>query len=219
MVMGKQAGAALGGAFGAQATAGIGGLSIGGFNIGSMINAAMRSDPDISYNYALEIDGIRSVHFKEVTGLKVTTEVQSVREGGNNIYEHKFIKGMKFEPLKIKRGFYGKHNDFYAWLRSTHDVANTSSTDPRASTVGSGRVTFALAVLRDDWTEICRFNFHGGFVMSYAGPSFDAQASGTVAFEEIEIGYDYFDFEPMSLMGSMGQAAVAGGLSMIAGAV
>ena len=43
---------------------------------------AQRSDPDVPYRYQLEIDGISNVRFTDVSGLKSTTSVNSVREGG-----------------------------------------------------------------------------------------------------------------------------------------
>lgn len=196
-ISGSVAGAAVGGAVGGQLTGAVGGMSLFGVDIGTMLNSATRSDPEISYNFSLEINGLRSVHFKEVGGLKMTTEFEPHREGGNNLHEVRLIKGAKFEPLKIKRGYYSDHDDFYSWMRSVHEAATFK------------RLDFSLVVLKDDWTESARFNFFKGWPSSWSGPSFDAEANGQIAFEEIEICYDSFEIEKMGMVGS----AVQGGLS------
>jgi len=201
-ISGGVAGAAVGGAVGGQLTNAVGGMSLFGMDIGTMLNSMTRDDPEITYNYSLEINGLRSVHFKEVGGLKMTTEYDTHREGGNNLHEVRLIKGAKFEPLKIKRGFYGAHDDFYSWMRSVHEAGSFD------------RLDFSLVMLKDDWTESCRFNFFGGWPSSWSGPSFDAEASGQIAFEEIEICYDYFDIEKMSLVGKVVQGGLSAAVNM-----
>jgi phage tail-like protein len=201
-ISGGVAGAALGGAVGGQLTGAIGGLSLFGLDIGTMLNSLTRDDPEITYNFSLEIGGLRSVHFKEVGGLKMTTKTTPIREGGNNLYERHLIDGATFEPLKIKRGYYGAHDDFYNWLRSVHEAGSFTRQD------------FSLIMLKDDWTESCRFNFFGGFPTSWSGPTFDSEAKGQIAFEEIEIRYDYFDIEKMSLLGSIVQGGLSAAVSM-----
>ncbi len=177
-ISGAQAGMKLSGAFGAQLTSAIGGIS----GVGGTVNSLSRSDPDVPYNYVLSIDGIRSVHFKEVSGLKCTTEVTPVREGGLNMHERFLIKGMKFEPLKIKRGWFGANSDFYAWMRQVHDPAPFS------------RTTIGLHVLNDNAVDVGSFEIYNAFPVSFTGPSFDSMSKGTIAFEEIEIRYEYFEF-------------------------
>lgn len=183
---------------GGQLTSAIGQIP----GVGAMINAALRTDPEIAYYWALELKGVISAHFTEVTGIKVTTEVQPIREGGNNVFEYRMIKGAKFEPIKIKRGFYGTQGDFYGWVRAVHDVNQNPLPKNK---------DFSLIVFNDKVAEVCRFNFFNGFVSSYSAPAFNATAKGQIAFEEIEIQYDYFEFVP----GEWYQAAVQGAVSSL----
>ena len=206
-ISGSVAASAVGSMAGGQLTNAVGGLSLFGADIGTFLNSVTREDPDNNYNFALEINGLRSVHCKEVSGLKMTTEYDSHREGGNNIHEVRLIKGAKFEPLKIKRGYYGSHGDFYDWMRSVHEAGTFE------------RQNFSLIMLSDDWTETCRFNFFKGWPSSWSGPSFDAEAKGQIAFEEIEICYDYFEIEKMTLLGSIVQSGISAGVSAAVNAV
>lgn len=205
--VGGQLSSKLGGAVGAQATSAIGGLSIGGFNIGGFLNSMMRSDPDISYNFFLQIDGIREVHIKEVSGLKCTTELETLREGGNNVHERYLMKGMKFDPLKVKRGYFGSNSQFYAWMRLVHDAAPVK------------RKNIGLVVLNDSWVDVATFNLYNAIPVGYTGPSFDAMAKGTIAFEEIEIRYEYFEVEVPSFIEKAIKGGVSAGISMAASAV
>src|SRR6266700_7895774 len=48
-----------------------------------------RRDPYLSYNFAVEIEGLVAGGFSEVSGLQTEIEVQEYREGGVNEYVHK----------------------------------------------------------------------------------------------------------------------------------
>lgn len=200
-ISGAQAGMKLSGAFGAQVTSAIGGIPV----VGGLANSLMRSDPDTPYNYVLSIDGIRSVHFKEVSGLKCTTEVTPVREGGLNMHERFLIKGMKFEPLKIKRGWFGANSDFYAWMRQVHEPAAFK------------RTHIGLHVLNDNAVDVGSFEIYNAFPVSFTAPSFDSMSKGTIAFEEIEIRYEYFEFEAGDAVAGAAQSGAAGAVNAAAG--
>lgn len=166
-----------------------------------------RSDPEISFRYFLEIDGISCVRFKEVGGLKMTTKVTKVREGGNNHFEHALVEGQSFEPLTVKKGFYGRRNEFFRWMAELH----TTKPHERKKTV-------ALIVLDDKGKEACRFNFYNAFVMEYSGPDFDS-LSKEIAFESVKINYDFFEFEVASLGKRIMSEALAEGMAMLGNAL
>ena len=44
----------------------------------------IRNDPYFAFNFLVEIEGLVSWGFTEVTGLQVETEVEDYREGGRN---------------------------------------------------------------------------------------------------------------------------------------
>lgn len=63
-----------------------------------------KSDPYSSYNFLVEIGGIISGGFTEVSGLKIETEVESVTEGGANDIVYKIPKGTKYTDITLKHG-------------------------------------------------------------------------------------------------------------------
>ena len=54
-----------------------------------------------------------------------------------------------------------------------------------------------LSVILYDTTgsETMRYNFKSAFITRYKGPSLNATSSD-IAFEEVELAYDYFEFNP-----------------------
>ncbi len=70
----------------------------------SMLFGNQRLDPYAAYNFLIEIEGIITGGFSEVTGLDIETEVESIREGGANDIEYKLPKGTKYSNITLKRG-------------------------------------------------------------------------------------------------------------------
>lgn len=57
-----------------------------------------------AFHFEVEIGGIAQAYFTSVQGLEAEIETETYREGGENSYEHKFVKGTKYPPLVMKRG-------------------------------------------------------------------------------------------------------------------
>jgi phage tail-like protein len=193
--VGKQLGGVAGNIAGRMATSALG-----------MINAAVfgRQDPELCSQYALEIDGIMSVGFKECKGIEWEAEVVTFREGGNNYHEQHLIGPAKFKPLEIKRGFVANNGEFYEWLKSCVDPFSKKKIE---------RVTISLVVYNESMFEVGRFNFYNAFISKYAGPTLDA-SSNDISFEAMTLIYDFFDFTPggalaNKLQGLLGKAVGA----------
>jgi phage tail-like protein len=64
-----------------------------------------RSDPYLSFNFLVEIEGMLVGGFTEVTGLQVEVEVEDYREGGLNTYIHKLAGPARYPSnLVFKHG-------------------------------------------------------------------------------------------------------------------
>ncbi|HEY9246619.1 MAG TPA: phage tail protein, partial [Candidatus Methanoperedens sp.] len=63
-----------------------------------------RIDPYGAFNFEVQIDDIIVGGFSEVSGLKIETEVYTIKEGGMNSFEHKLPKSTKFSDITFKRG-------------------------------------------------------------------------------------------------------------------
>ena len=65
---------------------------------------ATRKDPHVSFNFRLEIDGIRRAAFQEVGGLDSAIDVVEHREGGENITMRKYPGQVKYSNITCKGG-------------------------------------------------------------------------------------------------------------------
>jgi phage tail-like protein len=156
---------------------------------------ANQYDPDVPYRYMIEIDGISTVRFQEVSGLKSTSSYQAIREGGNNLFEVALVNPNKFEDLVIKKGFYSIGSEFYRWMRELHMKSKTIT-----------RVNIQLIMLNDKYDQVGRFSLYKAFPVEYEGPAFNSTAKDIV-FESIKIHYDFFEYHPGSAVAGMFDAA------------
>jgi phage tail-like protein len=144
-----------------------------------------RADPDIPFSFFVEIDGIRCVKFREASGLEWRADPDSFNEGGNNAGQVHLVGRGTFTPLRLKKGFFGASGEFYDWMKALMDGGSTAIK----------RATVSVVVQNEAGDEIGRFDLFGAFMTRYAGPGFNAMDS-QVAFEEVEIVYDRFEFKP-----------------------
>ncbi len=69
-----------------------------------MTITGQRNDPYCAFNFLVEVTGIIKGGFTEVSGLSIQTEYDTVKEGGENNFEHRLPKGTKSTDITLKRG-------------------------------------------------------------------------------------------------------------------
>lgn len=158
-----------------------------------------RTDPDVAFTFYVEIDGIRCVKFAEARGLEWKADPVQFYEGGNYRHKVSLVGQGSFSPLQLRKGFFAASGEFYQWM--------SSIMNPGRSPVN--RVTVSLVVLNQAGDEVGRFNLYRAFMVKYSGPGFNAMENA-IAFEEIEIVYDWFDFVPGGAIAGALQAGLAG---------
>ena len=63
--------------------------------------------PPVGFHFRVEFINIgndNDVRFQSVSGLSMELEVESIKEGGQNLFEHKIPGRSKFSDLTLKRG-------------------------------------------------------------------------------------------------------------------
>ncbi len=70
-------------------------------------------DPFLAFKYIVEIEGIITGGFSEVSGIRIETEYDTIREGGENSFVYKLPKSTKFSEITLKRGI--TDWDLYFW--------------------------------------------------------------------------------------------------------
>ena len=132
---------------------------------------AKRVDPYKNFNFRVEIDGIPSAGFSEVTGLSSEVECIEYREGGD-LTVRKLVGLRKYSNIVLKRGV-TKSADLQNWHRN---VLN-GVTDRRNGSV---------ILLDDERNEVVRWNFFNAFPRKWEGPHLKGDGN-EVAIESLEL--------------------------------
>ena len=120
-------------------------------------------DEDIfrSYNFVLDIQGVRSGYFTEVTGLSVDIEVISYREGGGAPAERKLPGRVSYGPVNLRWGL-TQSRDLWDWIMATAG-GNVE------------RKELSVILLKPDGIqENTRWNLHNTWISSWRGARLNA---------------------------------------------
>ena len=134
-----------------------------------------RNDPFPGYNFAVEIDGLVSASFSEVSGLSVEIEVNEYREGGQNEYMHKRAGPVKCPNLVLKRGM-NVNTELWNWY---WNVVNGTIE----------RKNFSVVMMDTSGQEWRRWNFQQGYPVKWTGPDLRANAN-EIAIESVELAHN-----------------------------
>ena len=136
-------------------------------------------DPYSTFRFRVEIDGIQQMGFADVSGLDVTTSVDSIREGGLNDYVHKLPKWTTQTDLVLKKGLTDQELwNWYKKIETGEDVERKN-------------VSVILLDLKGE--EAMRWNFIEAYPVKWSGPSLNATSTGSsVAFESLTLAHHGF---------------------------
>jgi phage tail-like protein len=132
---------------------------------------AARKDPYKNFRFRVEINGVTSAGFSEVTGLSTEVDCIEYREGGD-LSARKLPGAPKFGNILLKRGV-TESSELQDWHKS---ILNG---------VADRRDGFII-LLDDDMTPVVRWKFFNAFPRKLEGP--DLKANGNeVAIESLEL--------------------------------
>lgn len=132
-----------------------------------------RRSPYSAFNFVVEIDGLASAGFSDVSGLGVEVTIAEYRDGTDPVNHVRKVPGMyKVSDVTLKRGIISSE-DLWGWL----DVVRRSSVEAKKS--------ISIVMLDEAREEIQRWNLHGVVPMKYTGPTLAAKGGSDVAMEEL----------------------------------
>ena len=124
-----------------------------------------RTDPFAGYRFRIEVDGVISGGFTDVSGIELSTDVETVKEGGVNFYEHKLPKGSKFSDITLKRGLSDKEA-IWDWY---YNVVNGKVE----------RKNLSILLLDESLKEtIKRWDYYEAYPIKWTGPALNAGNNG-----------------------------------------
>ncbi len=135
------------------------------------------ADPEGNYVFALEIDGIEVAQFLECSGLKSSTTVFELEEGGMNHRVHKLPGQSRWDNIVLR---YGVTNDVSV-MQWRGEVLSDD--------FGSGNRKSGSIVVKNNQMEVVRrYNFIQAWPVSWEGPSFSASGA-ELAIESVELAH------------------------------
>ena len=133
------------------------------------------SDAEGNFVFALEIDGMEIAHFLECSGMKSTTEVFEIQEGGVNDRVHKLPGQSKWENIVLR----------YATNFSTSLL---EWRDKFLQDQFNNRVSGCIKLMDNDRSVVRRYEFDGAWPVSWEGAGLNSGGS-ELAIETLEIAH------------------------------
>lgn len=133
---------------------------------------AERTDPYTGFVFKVEVEGLLVGGFSEVSGLQAEVETETYREGGENEYVHKLVKGTTYPNLVLKRGITDS-DLLWRWHRN---VVNGKIERRNC------RIILLDCQGNEKWHWLCQ----DAFPVKWNGPDFKADTS-SVAIETLEL--------------------------------
>ena len=134
-------------------------------------------DPEGNFVLALEVDGVEIAHFMECSGIKTSTTVFELEEGGMNHRVHKLPGQSRWENIVLRYGVSGDTT-----LMEWRDEVLQDE-------FGEGcRRNGSIVVKNNQMEEVRRYNFLDAWPVAWEGPSLSS-GGAEVAVEMVEIAH------------------------------
>ena len=143
--------------------------------------ARARRDPFPGFRFVVEIDGVPTAAFKEVSGLDGSIDVIEYREGADVSAATRKIPGLaKYANVVLSRGLTDSR-DLYDWW----NAIVSGKADRRAA---------SIVLLDAERNPVRRWGLREAWPARYAVSTLDAATSGVVV-ETLELAHEGFDLE------------------------
>lgn len=155
-------------------------------------------EPFMTFNFAVEIEGLLVGGFSEVSGMESDIQMEEYREGGVNGYVHKLPTSTSYANLVLKHGLTSISTLWNWYYNTTQGIIQ--------------RKNGTIMLLDTQQIPVMWWNFRNALPTRWIGPDFNA-SSDTVGFETLELVHEGLT-KPL-----LGQAAaLAHGMAHMAGA-
>jgi phage tail-like protein len=160
--------------------------------------AAPALQPLLTFNFAVEVEGLLVGGFTRVDGLSAEVQVQDFLEGGVNGYVHKLPVRTTFANLELRFGLTGV-GMLWDWFAATTE----GSIQRRNGTV---------MLLDARRIPVVWWNFRNALPVRWSGPAFDA-SDDTIGIESLELAHEGLTKPLLSQAAALahGIAGLAGG--------
>jgi phage tail-like protein len=144
-----------------------------------MSDSASRNDPFTSFNFVVDIQGMRA-GFSEIGGLSTETTIIEYRNGDTIPTPIKVPGQFKQNQISLKRG-YTNSKELWEWRKKVIDGKTQ-------------RLPGTITLLDEARKPALVWKFYEGWPSKWAGPAFNAK-NNEIAIEELEICIEGLELE------------------------
>ncbi|MBG6132812.1 phage tail-like protein [Aquimarina sp. EL_43] len=140
--------------------------------------------PPVGFHFRVEFINIgndNDVRFQSVGGLNMELEVENIKEGGQNLFEHKLPGRSKFSDLTLKRGLL-LDSDIIKWIKN---ALYNKEFEP---------VDMNISLLNSDHTALLTWKIFRAWPRKWSISDLNA-TENSIMVETLEIVYNYFEIE------------------------
>lgn len=147
-------------------------------------NLLNNGDPAVANSFLLEVDGTEIGIFKEVRGLEFNVEVEAFTEGGQNQFQHRFIKRLNWANIVMRRGI-TEGDALFKWVERTSGANFAKNSNKVVLSTG------AITAINYTGERLRAWNFIGAMPVKWTGPDFGVDKRDPLD-EMIEIAHQGF---------------------------
>jgi phage tail-like protein len=145
-----------------------------------MAETGSRQDPLTSFNFIIDIQGVRA-GFSEVGGLSTETDIVEYREGNEDITARKLPGKRKYANISLKRGYAVNGKDLWEWRKSVIEGRTQ-------------RLSGTITLLDESRKPALVWRFFEAWPNKWAGPAMNAK-NNDIAIEEMELAVEGLELE------------------------
>lgn len=143
--------------------------------VGNWVPGVRPLDPFLTFNFAVEIEGLLVGGFTEVSGLESEIQTEDYQEGGVNGFVHKLPGQATYANLVLSHGLTAV-GTLWNWYHQT----STGVVQRRNGTI---------MLLDHRQTPVMWWNFRNALPVRWTGPTFDATVD-SVGVESLELVHE-----------------------------
>lgn len=135
----------------------------------------------VAFSFLVTVDGINGTYegsFQDVSGINVKLGAETIKEGGENHFEHRLPNPPKYENLVLKRGMV-LDSGLITWARKAVERFNISTK------------TVVVSLLDKTVSPIASWTFYNAYPVALSVSEFKAQ-DNNIVIETLELSYAYF---------------------------
>jgi phage tail-like protein len=138
---------------------------------------AARNDPYRNFRFKVEIDGIKTASFSDVTISDTTTDSVDYREGTDLPHQRKLSGLTKYGNVTLKKGLTDSM-ELYEWRKQVEDTGAIKA-----------RKNISLVLVDEEGNDKSRWDIVEAWPVKYTPTGFDAKGSA-VMIESLELVHE-----------------------------